>query len=494
MYNFKTAAKIYCIIITLLPVYFNTIYGEEPAALKFSGERLFKHISHIASKETDGRLMGSAGSHKAGRYIEDIYAEYGLMPIGKYSGYSQSFEINARHLGSGNRLSIGNKIFEIKKGFMPLYFSAEGEASGEAFYAGHGLKIEDFKGSNGKIAVALDNGAAEGEDGNALIMKIGELAQESGAKGLVILVRSMELLYNDMSMFPEFIHPKYLKRWQSQHPSMSNTLLEIKTTSAAARLKTPAIKIPVVMAAAGEDEVIAGIAIGIKVKFEDRLIAGKNIMGLIKGTGDEAVIIGAHYDHLGRDGDGNIFYGADDNGTGVAAMLEMASAFSKIKDRLKRSILFIAFDGEEWGLRGASAYIDNPVFPYEKTIAMLNMDSIGRNKPDEIYLLGSLSSPDLKRLNDSVKSRGLNILDTIEFAFDHGSDHYPFYEKGIPSIDYTSSYHEDFHKVTDTVDKVNIEKVSKAAESIFRVAYEIASTDIKFDKPKKVYVPFPKRQ
>src|SRR3972149_7054225 len=378
--------KIYFFIITLSLIYCNILYGEEsalsPQLPEISKENILKHIIYLASKETEGRLMGSSGSQKTREYIEGLFSEYGLVPPDKYSGYLQSFEIKVRHLSSDNHLSIGSKIFEQKWNFIPLYFSGEGEVSGVTCLSNYGLNIDAYKRCKDKIVVV----------------------------------------------------------------------------------------------------------------FDDRTIIGKNIVGLIKGKSDEVIIISAHYDHLGRDKEGNIFYGADDNGTGVAALLEIASAFAKIKDKLKRSILFIAFDGEEWGLKGAKAYVENPAFPYKKTVAMLNMDTIGRNKPDEIYILGSLKNPDLKGLNDRVNEKiGLKLLDTIEFAFDYGSDHYPFYEKGIPSIDYTSSYHEDFHKITDTVEKVNIDKVSKVAELVFKVTYEIAATDIKFDKPKKVYVPFPKK-
>ena len=466
--------------------------------------------------------MGSPGSQKAGKYIEGVFSEYGLVPADKYSGYSQPFEIKARHLISDNHLSIGRKIFEQKWNFIPLYFSGEDDVSGVTCLANYGLEIDDYKECKGKIAVVLDDTADKGEKKDKLIIKKSSLAQEGGVKGLIIVTKSVDAIYNDLTMFPEFIPPAYLKRWQSQHPSMSDTLLEIKTTSTIARQKLPLINIPVVMAILDGEKSIEGLTANIKVKFKDSIITGRNIIGLIKGGddnplnppllrgSDEIVVIGAHYDHLGKDGEGNIFYGADDNSSGIAALLEIASAFSKAKDKLKRSVLFIAFDGEEWGLQGAKAYVENPSFPHEKTIAMLNMDTIGRNKPDEIYILGSLRSPDLKRLNDRVNVvrlfdklkahhdhpehvEGLKLLDTIEFAFDYGSDHYPFYEKGIPSIDYTSSYHEDFHKVTDTVEKVEIDKVSKVAELIFRVAYEIATTDIKFDKPKNVYVPFPKK-
>ena len=504
--------KICLFIITLSLIYCNILYGEEPALSlqlpEISKENLLKHIEYLASKGTDGRLMGSPGSQKAGKYIEGVFSEYGLVPADKYSGYSQPFEIKARHLSIDNHLSIGSKIFEQKWSFIPLYFSGEDDVSGVTCLANYGLEIDDYKECKGKIAVVLDDTADKGEKKDKLIIKKSSLAQEGGVKGLIIVTKSVDAIYNDLTMFPEFIPQSYLKRWQSQHPSMSDTLLEIKTTSTIARQKLPLINIPVVMAIIDGEKSIDGLTVNIKVKFKDRTIKGRNIIGPINGKSDEIVVIGAHYDHLGRDGEGNVFYGADDNSSGVAALLEIASAFSKAKDKPKRSVLFIAFDGEEWGLQGAKAYVENPPFPHEKTIAMLNMDTIGRNKPDEIYILGSLRSPDLKELNDRVNTSliplfakggeggfiGLKLLDTIEFAFDYGSDHYPFYEKGIPAIDYTSSYHEDFHKITDTVEKVNIDKVSKVAELIFRVAYEIATPDIKFDKPKYVYVPFPKRQ
>ena len=490
--------KIYFFIITLSLIYCNILYGEEsalsPQLPEISKENILKHIIYLASKETEGRLMGSSGSQKTREYIEGLFSEYGLVPPDKYSGYLQSFEIKVRHLSSDNHLSIGSKIFEQKWNFIPLYFSGEGEVSGVTCLSNYGLNIDAYKRCKDKIVVVLDDTINEGGKRNELLMKKAKLAQESGVKGLIIVTKSVYAIYNELTTFPEFIPPAYQKRWKSQHPSMTDTLLEIKTTSTVSRLKMPSITIPVVMAILEGENSMEGFTVNIKIKFNDRTIIGKNIVGLIKGKSDEVIIISAHYDHLGRDKEGNIFYGADDNGTGVAALLEIASAFAKIKDKLKRSILFIVFDGEEWGLQGASAYINNPAFPYEKTVAMLNMDTIGRNKPDEIYILGSLRSPDLKELNDRVNEKiGLKLLDTIEFAFDYGSDHYPFYEKGIPAIDYTSSYHEDFHKITDTVEKVNIDKVSKVAELIFRVAYEIATTDIKFDKPKYVYVPFPKK-
>ncbi len=509
MHRFIT--KICLFIITLSLIYCNILYGEETALSlqlpEISKENLLKHINYLASKEADGRLMGSPGSQKAGKYIEGVFSEYGLMPADKYSGYSQPFEIKARHLSSDNHLSIGSKIFEQKWNFIPIYFSGEDEVSGVTCLANYGLEIDDYKECKGKIAVVLDDTADKGEKKDKLIIKKSSLAQEGGVKGLIIVTKSVDAIYNNFTIFPKFIPPIYLKRWQSQHPSMSDTLLEIKTTSTIARQKLPSINIPVVMAIIDGEESTEGLTANIKVKFKDRTIKGRNIIGLINGKSDEIVVVGAHYDHLGKNGEGDIFYGADDNSSGVAALLEIAFAFSKAKDKLKRSVLFIAFDGEEWGLQGANAYVENPPFPYEKTIAMLNMDTIGRNKPDEIYILGSLRSPDLKGLNDRVNTSlippfakggeggfiGLKLLDTIEFAFDYGSDHYPFYEKGIPAIDYTSSYHEDFHKITDTVEKVNIDKVSKVAELIFRVAYEIATTDIKFDKPKYVYVPFPKK-
>ena len=172
-------------------------------------------------------------------------------------------------------------------------------------------------------------------------------------------------------------------------------------------------------------------------------------------------------------------------------MLEAAKRLSE-KGPLRRSVVFIVFDGEEWGLTGSRYYTDYPVFPLDKTVLMINMDTIGRNETDAIHFLGFLRSPDVRKAAGGIADGiGIKLLDDIEFAFKYGSDHYPFYEKGVPAIDLTSSYHEDFHRITDTPEKVNVDKVSQIADLVYGLALDVADSGIYFQKPLQVDVPFP---
>ena len=244
-----------------------------------------------------------------------------------------------------------------------------------------------------------------------------------------------------------------------------------------------------------EDKYKATPEIVLKVDIKEEKIPARNVIGYLPGKGknkDEVIIVGAHYDHMGLDSKGRHFPGSDDNASGVAAMLEVAERLSR--KGTDRSILFIAFDGEEWGLVGSRYYVNYPVFPIDKTVLMINMDTIGRNEPDTIHFLGSQRSPDVRELAGEIAGKnGVKLLDNIEFAFKYGSDHYPFYETGIPAIDLTSGYHEDFHKISDTWEKVSIDKVAKIVEVVYSLVTNVADSEMHFQKPLQVEIPFPGR-
>lgn len=190
-----------------------------------------------------------------------------------------------------------------------------------------------------------------------------------------------------------------------------------------------------------------------------------NIFGFLRGNDkklrDEVVIIGAHYDHLGMGGMfaldtvKAIHYGADDNASGTVGLLELAEYYAKHRKSLKRSLLFIAFSGEEEGLFGSINYIKYPLVSLEKTQAMINMDMIGRLKDSVLIVEGMGSSPYWKLLMDSLKHNNL----TMRYKPDGvgPSDHSPFYRKNIPVLFYFTGLHKDYHKATDTKDKINYE-------------------------------------
>ncbi len=237
--------------------------------------------------------------------------------------------------------------------------------------------------------------------------------------------------------------------------------------------------------------------------FRGGIKSSENVLAFIEGTEkpEEIVVLSAHYDHVGIDEEGNIYNGADDDGSGTVSLLEIAEAFLKAKKEgngPKRSILFLHVTGEEKGLYGSRYYTENPVFPLENTVADLNIDMIGRidKKHDEegkknyVYLIGSdrLSS-ELHNLSEEVNSKYVKLdLDYTYNAkndpnrFYFRSDHYNFAKHNIPIIFYFNGVHEDYHKPTDTADKIEYDLMTKRAQLVFYTAWEVAN------RPEKLVV------
>lgn len=230
----------------------------------------------------------------------------------------------------------------------------------------------------------------------------------------------------------------------------------------------------------------------------------ENVVAYIKGSEmyDEVLVISSHYDHVGVDDEGRIYNGADDDGSGTVAILEIAEAFMEAqKDGYtpKRSILFLNVTGEEKGLVGSKYYTDNPIFPLEKTVANLNIDMIGRigedmeGAGDYVYLIGSDKlSTELHELSEEVNAEYMNM--NLDYTFNdendpnrfyYRSDHYNFAKHDIPVIFYFNGVHEDYHKHTDTPDKIEYDLLEKRAKLVFLTAWEIANRDERpfVDKP-----------
>ena len=224
-------------------------------------------------------------------------------------------------------------------------------------------------------------------------------------------------------------------------------------------------------------------------------VASENVVAFIKGSEkpEEVIVLSAHYDHVGMH-DGEIFNGADDDGSGTVAMLEMAEAFQKaVKNGHgpKRSLLFLHVTGEEIGLYGSKYYTENPLFPLANTVANLNTDMIGRIDPDKkdapnyIYLIGSDKlSQELHDLSENVAETYSDLELDYKFndendpnRFYYRSDHYNFAKNNIPIIFYFNGVHEDYHKASDTPDKIEYELLEKRTRLIFQTAWEVANRE-----------------
>ena len=225
------------------------------------------------------------------------------------------------------------------------------------------------------------------------------------------------------------------------------------------------------------------------------ILLGKNILGFFEGTDlkDEIVVVSAHYDHIGKKGD-VIYNGADDNGSGTTTVLEIAEALAISKNMgqsPRRSVLCLLVTGEEKGLLGSRYYTENPLFPLENTVADLNIDMIGRidepheGNPDYVYIIGSdFLSKDLHNINENQNE--LHTKLQLDYTFNSKddpnnfykrSDHYNFAKNGIPVIFYFNGVHEDYHQTSDTVDKINFNKLSKITRLVYYTAWDISNRD-----------------
>lgn len=224
--------------------------------------------------------------------------------------------------------------------------------------------------------------------------------------------------------------------------------------------------------------------------------ASENVIAYIKGSEkpEEIIVISAHLDHVGMDNEGNVFNGADDDGSGTVAIMEIAQAFQKaVKDGKgpKRSILFLHVTGEEIGLYGSRYYTENPLFPLENTVCNLNIDMIGRIDPEKkentnyIYLIGSNKiSQELQDISAEVNEKYTQL--ELDYKYDdpddpnrfyYRSDHYNFAKNNVPIIFYFNGVHEDYHKITDTPDKIEYDLMAERAKLIFLTAWEVANRE-----------------
>jgi Zn-dependent M28 family amino/carboxypeptidase len=235
------------------------------------------------------------------------------------------------------------------------------------------------------------------------------------------------------------------------------------------------------------------------------------VLGVLEGTDkkDEYVMITSHYDHVGKRADGTIYYGADDDGSGTTTILELAEAFAEAKKAGKgprRSIIFMTVSGEEKGLWGSAYYADNPLFPLEKTTVDLNIDMVGRvgeeyqkdkDSLNYVYIIGDdkLSS-DLAVITDQVNSKYTKMKLDRKYndpndknRFYYRSDHYNFAEKGVPVIFYFNGVHADYHRPTDTPDKINYPLMAKRGQLIYQTALEMANREEMLKRDKKLEMP-----
>lgn len=461
----------------------------KPYAGTITEADLKKHLYIIAGREMEGRETATEGERKAAAYLENYFRSLGLLP-GNNGSYQMQFPVFQDSLTNAS-LTINGQSWQVDQDFVANIHANHSFSlmASEVVYAGNGIVDSTrnaYAGLNASGKVVLIMPPARGASPNALI----EAAQRNGAAALLVV-------QSNFPRRPVNKGQQYVAAFRRTNP-----------------LNTFFISPKVAEAIMGKDGAKEGSAaaksypVELSLSYNETTVRmeSSNVIAYLEGTDkkDEYVFITAHYDHLGKRGDSVIYYGADDDGSGTVSLLEMAEAFVKAKNEKKgprRTIVFMAVSGEEKGLWGSAYYSDHPTFPLEKTTVDLNIDMIGRIDPTRkqgdsmnyVYVVGDdkLSS-DLRPISESVNNKYTKL--ELDYKFNDPkdpqriyfrSDHYNFARKGVPIIFYFNGVHADYHRPTDTPDKINYDLLAKRVQFVFYTAWEMANREamLKRDLP-----------
>jgi hypothetical protein len=464
--------------------------------------RLRADVTFLADDAREGRGPGTPGIDAAADYIATVFKEAGLKPPAGGNGYFQPFTINGdSKLGDAQELAATKGGEAVEKGqfkddFTPLSIGSGGDLKDvPVVFAGYGITAKDEKEGldyddyagldvKGKAVLLLRRAPTLGKEdgpfankGNtpsrfATFVHKATNAFQHGAAA-VLLVNDLEGLKggkDELIGFRSAGGERY-----SNIPFVMLTRAfgdKLLAASGSPSLEELEKRINADLKPQGRE--LEGLKLDAKLDLQRTEIQAKNVVGVIEGAGpqsEETVVVGAHYDHLGRGGFGSlspfsrdIHNGADDNASGTAMVLEMARRLGRRLDPLPRRVVLIAFSGEERGLLGSSHYVKNPLYPLEKTTFMVNFDMVGRlNDKDELTVYGTGSTPGLDNLVDALgSSEGFKVKKIADSSGD--SDHYSFYQKDIPIAFLFTGTHRDYHRPSDDVENVNFPGMARIAD------------------------------
>ena len=406
------------------------------------------HVLALTAPDMEGRGSGTPGGDRAARYVAEVLARAGLRPGGDAGTFFQEFAVaTTPHLGPASRLGAGGRVVALGAAWTPHGGSATGEVSGELVFVGQ----DDYAAvsARGRIALALSGATSGAAGGGATRLEQLIAARRAGVRALLII---------------------------------EDTLPAVTSTAAPVALLSGSIT------RAGAAELLAGsgrslaapVATGVEVTLRVDLTAEErraaNVIGVLPGadpalTG-EALVVGAHYDHLGREGV-VVYDGADDNASGTAVVLGLAESLTAA--RPARTLVFILFAGEELGLLGSAHHLRHPAaVPVERMTAMLNFDMVGRLDGRHLLVGGVATGSGFRSLVEAAgRDAGLDL--DVRAAGGGPSDHAPFHAAGVPTLFFHTGAHGDYHQPSDTAEKIDAVGMAKVADLGARLIARIAA-------------------
>lgn len=502
--------------------------AQDPAAKyagSITGDNLKKHLAIIAGPEMEGRETGTEGQRKAAAYIESQFKAMGLKSAPALNGYQQLYPLYQDSLLT-SKLSGGGSDAVFGTDFItPLNANENGSFKGKKLiFIGYGIDdkaYSDYTNANVKGKVVVFIMGEPKKDGKFVISGTNRISEwtfpgtakklaTAAAKGAIgaLVINPQQETFNQRTVDNSKKTGVYFPR-AAEGKTINYALI---SHAYARMLFGNEFAVDTIIARARRSEVpqINGVEKKYKTNFSfskyRNTINASNVVGVVEGTDkkDEYVFVTGHYDHLGMR-DGKIYYGADDDGSGTVGVMLMAEAFAKAAAEGKgprRTMVFMTVSGEEKGLWGSEYYSDHPFYPLEKTTVDLNIDMVGRVDTERktadslnyVYVIGhdKLSS-DLPIINEGMNNKYTQLV--LDYKFDDPndqnriyfrSDHYNFARKGVPILFfYDGMLKADYHKPTDTVDKINWDLYEKRVKMIFHTAWEMANRDemLKRDTP-----------
>jgi hypothetical protein len=557
--------------------------AQQPAAVKQSIEttRLRAHVTYLASDKLEGRKTGSPGAEAAAAYIMAEFKRLGLAPGGDPRAsseagnlarlFTQKFPYVAGvELGKGNAMTLSTRAADVApstkpatldlragEDWMPLGFSSNARVeNAPVVFVGYGItaadqNYDDYKGADArdKVALALA-GTPDGDNPHGKFTRAGEIrfkaaaARAAGAKALVIVAGednfkddrlarlsfdnaggdagiSVVVISRQVAARASGVSVPHLAEFEKKFREWKSSAQGVSVTSG----YSVALNVKPTM----------NVTLNLSTDIVRREAPAANVIGVLEGADpklkNEVIVVGAHYDHLGHGGqgslaarEGEIHHGADDNASGTAGLLELARALSAERAKLRRTVVFIAFGGEEEGLLGSSHYVNHPSFPLEQTVAMINMDMVGRLREGALMIGGVGTATEWRGWLEAANNE-LNIKVNVAGAQGgHGSsedgaarvsnaraempivtgadgrtvatasparrfnlrlnedgfgpsDHSSFYAKRVPVLFFFTGSHEDYHKPSDTADRINHDGLASIVEFVRDIVSDLQASD-----------------